>query len=64
VPGKFFDPYCGKVYADEAQTHATEVLTMGVQRMVEDPHGFAKEDPGYFKFTLAQLRRRNGGGND
>jgi len=40
----FPDPYCGKVYSD----HATELLSMGLQFMYEDPNLFMKKDPEYF----------------
>lgn len=50
-------PYAGRVYADSLDSaHATEVLTMGLQRLYEDPVGFAKKDPDYFKFILSVLR--------
>ena len=50
-------PYSGRVYADSLdEAHATEVLTMGLQRLYEDPVGFAKKDPDYFKFILSVLR--------
>jgi hypothetical protein len=50
-------PYSGRVYTDSLDSaHATEVLTMGLQRLYEDPVGFAKQDPDYFKFILSVLR--------
>lgn len=47
----FFDPYCGKIYDD-----ATEIMSMGVQRLFEEPNRFAQEDREYFDFVLANLR--------
>jgi hypothetical protein len=50
-------PYAGKVYRgglDEA--NATEVLTMGLERLYDDPAAFARQDPDYFKFILRVLR--------
>jgi hypothetical protein len=44
--------YMGKVYEGRA---ATELLTMGVERMIDDPVGFAKQDPDYLKFLLRIL---------
>ncbi|HXS24491.1 MAG TPA: hypothetical protein VN719_09690 [Gemmatimonadales bacterium] len=43
--------YTGKDYG----TYATEVLSMGVQKLYEDPHGFAAKDPEYCKFILGIL---------
>lgn len=48
--------YCGKVYPNGA----TEVLTMGVQQLFEDPSGFARKDPEYFTFVLGILTGRGG----
>jgi len=44
--------YMGKVYDSRA---STELLTMGVERMMTDPVGFAKQDPDYLKFMLRIL---------
>lgn len=62
-PDKFFDPYCGKLYTlyggkDRQFLHATasEIMSMGVQRVFEDPISFAKEDREYFDFVIANLR--------
>jgi len=50
-------PYAGRVYLGSLDAaNATEVLTMGLQRLYEDPIGFAKQDPDYFKFILSALR--------
>ena len=43
--------YMGKVYSD-----ATEVLTMGVERLISDPLDFAQKDPEYFKFLIKTLQ--------
>lgn len=60
--GGFFNPYVGKIYKlTEAESvqwkrrtykgySATEVLTMGVQRMYENPFKFYKEDREHFEF--------------
>jgi hypothetical protein len=47
-------PYSGKYYS---QGGITEVLTMGAQRLYEDPIGFAKNDPEYFSFVISILRK-------
>ena len=45
--------YMGKLYPD----NATELLTMGVERMINDPKSFADQDPEYFRFVLTILRK-------
>jgi predicted secreted Zn-dependent protease len=45
--------YMGKVY-DRA---STELLTMGIERMLADAKSFAEKDPEYFRFMLEILRR-------
>ena len=52
---KFFDPYCGKEYRKNGQRTATEVLTMGVERLLDDPAEFAKQDRDYFNFVVTTL---------
>lgn len=55
----FFSPYCGKLYncLDSYITaDATELMSMGVQRLFENPKEFAKEDREYFDFVIANLR--------
>lgn len=44
--------YTGKIY-DRA---ATEILTMGVQRLYESPVLFARQDPEFFEFILSVLQ--------
>lgn len=46
--------YSGKVYPEHLG--ATEILTMGLERMYDDPVKFARQDPDYFKFILRVLR--------
>ncbi len=43
--------YVGKHYDD-----ATEITSMGLQKLHEDPVGFAEKDPEYVKFLLGLLR--------
>lgn len=47
----FFSPYCGKQYDD-----ATEIMSMGVQRLFEHPDDFIKTDREYFDFVIANLQ--------
>jgi len=52
--------YMGKIYTmpsagtyfrhKPGETYATEIVTMGLERMVRDPHEFAKNDADYFTF--------------
>lgn len=50
--------YCGKVYRNSitGKIYCTEILTMGVQRLMENAQRFAKEDPDYFDFTVSVLK--------
>lgn len=43
--------YAGKYYDG-----ATEILSMGMEKLYNDPLGFAKKDPEYFKFIVGVLR--------
>ena len=51
--------YCGKEYrriADDPRSrYATEILSMGIQKLHEDPIGFARKDPEYCAFVLGIL---------
>lgn len=47
----FFSPYCGKFYDD-----ATEIMSMGLQRLFTDAKKFAEEDREYFDFVIANAR--------
>jgi hypothetical protein len=49
---KFFDAYIGKDYGNRA----SEVFSMGIERMYKDPLGFAEQDPDMFDFIYAQAR--------
>lgn len=51
-PDKFLDAYTGKIYHN-----ATEILSMGLQHLYEDPLAFAAKDFEHFKFTVSLLRR-------
>jgi hypothetical protein len=45
--------YMGKPYGDRA----TEILTMGIERLHDDPGDFAERDPEYFRFILSTLQK-------
>ena len=45
---KFLDPYCGKIYSD----NSTEIVSMGLQYLTENPGKFADEDPEYFDLMI------------
>ena len=69
---KFFNPYCGKVYGsldvreDENQhgtirrygVHATEILSMGLERIYENAAEFWRTDREYFTFVTNVLQGR------
>lgn len=57
----FFDPYCGKIYATDglnttALSTASEIMSMGVEKLFTNPKEFAKLDREYFDFVIANLR--------
>lgn len=55
----FFSPYCGKIYSasgDYKYARASEIMSMGVERLFKEPAKFAKEDREYFDFVVANLR--------
>lgn len=60
--------YIGKIYVrgyssnmtrDDfiANTEASEILSMGIQRLLESPVSFQRQDPDYFNFIKSQLSR-------
>ncbi len=46
--------YAGKVYPDPIR--ATEILSVGLERLYREPAKFARDDPQFFKFILGVLR--------
>lgn len=55
----FFNKYCGKIYSDDysyTRADATELMSMGVERIFTDPVGFSREDREYFDFVIANMR--------
>lgn len=56
-PDRFINPYMGKIYRDnEGKNYATEIISMGLEKMWADPVGFAKADPQYFDFMYSVVR--------
>lgn len=56
---RFFTPYCGKIYSNSGEyrnAYASEIMSMGVQRLFTEPAKFAKEDREYFDFVVANMR--------
>lgn len=51
---KFIDPYVGKIYRDGA----TEVVSMGIERMMSSPVTFARKDPEHFALIADIMRGR------
>ena len=51
-PDKFFSPYCGKIYNHQA----TEIMSMGIERIFENPKEFAETDIEYMSFVISNLR--------
>jgi len=47
----------GNVYAGKLYPQATEILTMGIERLHEDPFRFYKQDPDYFEFVVKTLQQ-------
>lgn len=60
-PDHFFDPYCGKDYLHKGVRVGTEILSMGVERLIKDPIGFFADDPEYFNFCVNTLKGIEGG---
>lgn len=52
IPDKFTDPYMGKIYGHGS----TEIVSMGMQEMWNNPAEFAAADPEYFDFMYNLLR--------
>jgi len=58
-PDKFMHPYIGKQYANkDGYSDATEIMSMGLQLMYQDPWKFAQEDPDMFDFIWNTVRGR------
>jgi hypothetical protein len=59
---KFKNPYTGKAYEavrgdGTIDVYATEIISMGLEAIYSDPLGFAKEDPDFFDFVYALIRK-------
>lgn len=51
----FFSHYCGKNYTHHGDRYATEILTMGVERMYKEPLEFYNDDPEYFELIIRAM---------
>ena len=71
IADKFFKPYCGKLYGyktgedgkpklnaagDGYDVSATEILSMGLEKVFRDPKGFYEKDREYFDFVVNLLQ--------
>ena len=71
IADKFFKPYCGKLYdykkgedgkpklnaaGDGYDVSATEILSMGLEKVFRDPKGFYDKDREYFDFIVNLLQ--------
>ena len=72
-PNEFFNPYVGKTYNKHfggldpidaakagvpSEMEASEILSMGLESMMEDPTLFARQDFGHFMFILEIMQGR------
>jgi len=48
--------YIGKDYSDRRGTIATEVISVGMEMMFDDPAAFAAQDPEYFAFVVGFIK--------
>ncbi len=53
---KFQEPYTGKIYIRDGVQNATEIISMGLEHMYEDPIAFATNDPDFFDFIFNLAR--------
>jgi hypothetical protein len=51
----FINPYSAKYYR---AAQSTEILSMGLQHLYEDPIGFAEKDPDHFNYTILAITGR------
>ena len=47
----------GNVYTGKLYPNATEILTMGIERLHGDPYKFYKQDPDFFEFVVKTLQQ-------
>jgi SPP1 gp7 family putative phage head morphogenesis protein len=52
---KWSDPYMGKVYSGTES--ASELISMGLEELYNNPLKFAESDPDFFDFVISYLRR-------
>jgi hypothetical protein len=61
LPDDFYSSYVGRLYGKRDATgkfhySATEIISCGIEFMLEDPHNFAKADPEHFELIYNVLR--------
>jgi hypothetical protein len=54
-PDSFFNPYIGKIYGDWDNPYATEVLSMGLEKLYFSPSQFYRDDPEMFDFIVGLI---------
>ena len=59
----FIDAYMGKLYKQLSDQYATEILSMGLEYMYNDPVKLATDDPDMFDFIYSVVRRTVQGAN-
>lgn len=47
---EFFSHYCGRDYTNKGMPDSTEIISMGIQKVWDDPAFFYSSDPEYFDF--------------
>ncbi|OQA53254.1 MAG: hypothetical protein BWY45_03061 [Euryarchaeota archaeon ADurb.Bin294] len=52
IPDEFTEPYCGKYYSSYG---SSELMSMGLQKLFQDPGRFAMEDGEYFDMVITSL---------
>ncbi len=58
-PDRFVNSYMGKEYRDppgDGDYYATEIVSMGLEQMMNNPDTFAERDPDYFDFVYSTVR--------
>lgn len=61
MPDRFLTPYTGKLYGwtgswETSNLRSSEIVSMGLQHMYENPVKFAADDPEHFDFILGLIR--------
>lgn len=56
IPDDFQSAYTGSVYEWNGSRYASEVVSMGIQALYDDPVRFARTDPDFFRFMIELFR--------